>query len=373
MIKTSLVFQILKSKINKAIGRPLPVKLAVALTFLCNSKCKTCNIWKVYNESPGRIKEELTTEDWKELFDEIGTNLGWIDFTGGEPTLKKDVEDIVTYAYNNTAISIGSLTTNAILAKRSLQKIEKIVHKIPRNKAFNIIVSLDGVSSTHDEIRGVKGNFEKVIWLFNELKTLKKQYSNLNVSFGYTISEYNAGKFREFYHFLKKNHVSLRDIIPTLEHFTEYYGKNFNENSYESFKKDLLDDVNYYLKILNNETRSENIIHKIKSSFYRFYSKNIVTFLNDPQKMIIPCIAATFSALIDPYGNVYPCTQWNIRLGNLKEKNFREIWWGASATNVRNLMERQECPNCWTLCEAQPNWILGSGPMRWISYITKAC
>ncbi|WP_287583769.1 radical SAM protein, partial [Candidatus Borrarchaeum sp.] len=323
-----MAFQILKSKIRKTIGRPLPVKLAAALTFMCNSRCKTCHIWKIYKESPDRVKEELTTEDWKKIFDEIGTNLGWIDFTGGEPTLKKDVEDIITYAYNNTAISVASLTTNAILAKRSLHKIKKIVHEIPINKAFNIIVSLDGVSSTHDDIRGVKGNFENAIWLFNELKKLKKQYCNLTVSCGHTISEYNAGKFWAFYHFLKKNHISIREIIPTLEHFTEYYGKNFNENSYESFKKDLIDDFNYYLKMLINETRSKNIIHKVKSLFYRFYSKKIPAFLNDPQKMIVPCVAATYSAFIDPYGNVYPCTQWSIKLGNLKEKNFRDIWWG---------------------------------------------
>ena len=65
----SLAFQILKSKINKTVGRPLPVKLTLALTSLCNSRCKICNVWKVYKEFPERPKEELTTKDWKKLFE----------------------------------------------------------------------------------------------------------------------------------------------------------------------------------------------------------------------------------------------------------------------------------------------------------------
>ena len=355
----SLAFQILKSKINKTVGRPLPVKLTLALTSLCNSRCKICNVWKVYKEFPERPKEELTTKDWKKLFDEIGANLGWIDFTGGEPTLKKDMKETIIYAYNNTAISAATLTTNAILAK-SIKIIEKTLCEIPKNKILIVGISLDGVPEVHDKIRGVKRNFEKALRLFNEFKTLKKQYRNLIVNFAYTISEYNAGKFGIFYNFLKENYgVFISDIRMAFEHFTEYYGKKFNEKSYENIKNNLLNDVSHYFKILKNRNISSDTFHKAKSAFYEFYLKNIPTFVSNPQKMIIPCVAATHSAYIDPYGTVYPCTQWKTKLGNIKERNFKEIWWEDTAKKLRNLVKQQKCPNCWTPCEAQPSWIMG--------------
>ena len=116
-------FQILNSiKNNMLWNKPLPIKLTLALTFLCNSKCKTCSIWKIYKENPDKYKEELNIDDWKKLFDEIGNSLGWVEFTGGEPLLKKDVVDIVSYAYKNTSIFAGGITTNAVSPKNSYKK-----------------------------------------------------------------------------------------------------------------------------------------------------------------------------------------------------------------------------------------------------------
>ncbi|HEC67280.1 MAG TPA: SPASM domain-containing protein [Candidatus Desulfofervidus auxilii] len=80
--------------------------------------------------------------------------------------------------------------------------------------------------------------------------------------------------------------------------------------------------------------------------------------------MIIPCSAGTYSSYIDPYGNVYPCTQWNFKFGNLKENSFKEIWWSKKAEKVRELIKNGKCPNCWTPCEAQPSWVMNFGIIK---------
>ncbi|MCD6500402.1 radical SAM protein [bacterium] len=360
----NITFKILKTKINDFIRKTLPIKLTLALTFMCNSKCKTCNIWKIYKKSPEKVREELTTKDWKKLFDEIGNNLGWIEFTGGEPFLRKDIDEVVIYAYNNTAISAGGLTTNGIISKRILQVVKRIVENIPNGKILNIGISVDGVPEVHDEIRGISGNFEKAAWLFDKLKELKYIHKNLAVHFAYTISQYNAGKFRDFYDFMKESYgVSIDEITVTFEHFTEYYGRKFDRGSYESFKINLIKDIKYYLQKIN-ENRHKNLFHRIKLAFYKFYLRNIPEFVNKPRKMIIPCVAGKYSAYIDPYGNVYPCTQWLLKLGNLKERSFKEIWWGKKAEEVRKSIKNSKCPNCWTPCEAQPSWVMNFGLLR---------
>ena len=362
------ISNILNSKKNNIIyNKPLPIKLTLALTFLCNSKCKTCEIWKIYKENPDKYKEELRFYEWKRLFDEIGDNLCWVEFTGGEALLKKDVVDIITYAYINTSIFAGGLTTNAVSPKTSYKKIKEILEKIPDKKILNIGISLDGIPEVHDKIRGIEGNFEKAIYLFNELKQLKQQYKNLNIHFAYTISQYNAGRFEEFYKFVKNNYgISIDKITITFEHFTGYYVRENNKlnNPYGQFKEDIEKDVRFYINTLKKEKRQKDLFNKIKLTFYNFYLKNILNFTNNPKKMVIPCSSGTYSSYIDPYGNVYPCTQWNFKMGSLKENSFKEIWWGKKAREVRKLIKNGKCPNCWTPCEAQPSWIMNFGLLR---------
>jgi MoaA/NifB/PqqE/SkfB family radical SAM enzyme len=361
----------IKARLGDLKEKPLPIKLTIALTFLCNSRCKTCNIWRIYKKNYEKFYDELTYTDWIKLFDEIGDNLIWIEFTGGEITLKKDVEKIISYAYNNTSITIGGLNTNAVLPKRGLEVIKSILTNIPKEKTLVVGISLDGGPELHYKIRGIKENFKRALWLFKELKKLGKKYKNLIVHFSYTVSEYNAGNFKSFYNFLKERYgINIDDITITLEHFVSYYNRSyeFKENPYKKFRNGIIKDVRDYLDLSRKDGKKhKNIIDKIKSYFYKFYVKNIPTFIDNPKKMIIPCSAGTGSAYINPYGDVHPCISLDIKLGNLKKNTFKEIWWGGCAKLTRKQIKRGECPNCWTACEAEPSWVYNFGFIKgWV-------
>src|SRR5262245_58292926 len=64
-----------------------PVKLNVALTYWCQYRCKTCNIWQ------RRPVDELTTD---ELLTFVARNRGvsWFDLTGGEIFLREDIDEV---------------------------------------------------------------------------------------------------------------------------------------------------------------------------------------------------------------------------------------------------------------------------------------
>ncbi len=70
-----------------------PYRMDLALTYHCNNRCIHC-----YNES-SRAKIELTTSEWKRVLDQVW-NLGipHVVFTGGEPTLKNDLPELIAYA-----------------------------------------------------------------------------------------------------------------------------------------------------------------------------------------------------------------------------------------------------------------------------------
>ncbi len=73
--------------------------------------------------------------------------------------------------------------------------------------------------------------------------------------------------------------------------------------------------------------------------------------------MILKCSAARFSAYIDPYGVVHPCTMWNRPLGNVNASNLADILNSDAAKEARALIDRKACPKCWTPCEAQPSFV----------------
>jgi len=364
----NLITRIFKSKLINTIGKPIPFKLTIAPTFLCNSRCKTCNIWKIYKEKPEKIYDELEFNSWKRLFDEIGNNLIWVEVTGGEPTLCSNIDRIMSYIYRKTGIVACGLTTNGIFPQKALKIIRNLLRTIPTHKTLVVGISLDGEPQLHDTIRGVKGSFEKALWLYKNLKMLKENHDNLVIHFSYTISRYNAGKFNSFYKFLRKSqNISITDITVTLEHYTHFYHKLqiTQINPYNDFYKRIIDDISTYLRLfMRNEKRIDGVLNKARFNFYRFYIKKIPAFLNNPKKMIIPCTAGTSSAYIDPYGNVYPCTSWALVLGNLKKHSFREIWWSNLARKVRKKIINGECVNCWTPCEAQPSWTYNLGLLR---------
>ena len=67
-------------------GRPLmlPVNITVSVSYRCNSRCQTCNVWLLPND-------DFTIDEWDRTFQSLGQAPYWFTFSGGEPTLRKDL------------------------------------------------------------------------------------------------------------------------------------------------------------------------------------------------------------------------------------------------------------------------------------------
>jgi len=355
--------RILKAKTSEIINKPLPIKLTIALTFLCNSRCKTCNIWKIYKEKPNMVYKELPIATWLKLLNELRETLIWLEFTGGEPFLKNGIDKILVHAFKNTSVYAIGITTNAVYPEHTLNVLSRIINEVPSNKQLIIGISIDGTPDLHDEIRGIKGNFERAIYLYRKIKMLREQYKNIHVHFSYTVSQYNAGRLKELYEYLRDSKIidNISEISITIEHYTAFYNRGITNihNSYRKLTNDIKRDIENYIKLLRNDNyKNKGIINSVKLTFYKFYARKILNFITNPRRMIIPCVAGKFSAYIDPYGNVYPCTQWLVKLGNIKKQTFKEIWFSKKTDDIRKSIAKGECPNCWTPCEAQPSWIM---------------
>ncbi len=95
-----------------------------------------------------------------------------------------------------------SIITNAIESEDVLERIKKIKSICEKHKVqFSAMVSIDGVGKAHDQVRGVKGNFESAISVFKYLE----QDLKIPTSFGCTISKINAWDADDLLYYAKRH------------------------------------------------------------------------------------------------------------------------------------------------------------------------
>ena len=168
-------------------GRAFPAwHFFLELTRRCNLRCRMCQyITYLENTSGAEQRQgELTTEEWKGVIDQTG-RLSFITFTGGEPLIREDFLELLTYAAQRARVHY---ITNATLLKAPTA--EASVNLAPRRiggKGLNFVgVSLEGPAELHDHIRQQPGAFDKSaagIKLLSDFRgTLKKQCPMVHIT-----------------------------------------------------------------------------------------------------------------------------------------------------------------------------------------------
>lgn len=158
-----------------------PVRFVIDITYRCNMHCTHCHA-KAGEVAPRLLENELTTTEVTDLLKELDEMKVFdITITGGEPILRSDLIEIIRYS-RNLNFSTLTLITNGSLVSEETAK--SLLHA----GLNQIRVSLDGLESVNDEIRG-PGNFEKatkgienLLKFFPSLKILtvltRKNYKN---------------------------------------------------------------------------------------------------------------------------------------------------------------------------------------------------
>jgi MoaA/NifB/PqqE/SkfB family radical SAM enzyme len=132
----------------------------VHVTNHCNFRCAHCF---VDFESD---KRDLPSAAYARLAEEIGA-LFWLDIGGGEPFLRKDLAEIVG-AFGARVVHIPS---NGSLLPQMLERLREIRARQPDTELL-IGLSLDGLQTTHDRLRGAPGNWQQVWEAYEAIRAL---------------------------------------------------------------------------------------------------------------------------------------------------------------------------------------------------------
>lgn len=308
--------------------RPFPFNLVASLTYRCNSRCKTCNVWR-------KSAEELTTDEWRKVFDKIGKSPYYLTFSGGEPFLREDIVEIVGAACQLCQPAIITIPTNALLSRLIPHKVAEMLQRA-QGVQVGINVSLDGVGQEHDTIRGVEGGYERALETYQGLRALK--YENLTLSIHTVVSRFNIEHFLEI-------HRELSKLEPD-----SYISEVAEERvELDTMGMDIAPSPQEYAEVadfLMAEIKNGHFsgLARIAQAFRMHYYELAKRILLE-QRQVIPCYAGFSSAHLAPDGDVWACCTRAEPLGNLRDTDydFAPIWFGEQAQAMRRSIAAGEC------------------------------
>jgi MoaA/NifB/PqqE/SkfB family radical SAM enzyme len=316
-------------KLFRRFGWPkmLPLSITINVTERCNSRCKTCKIWR------SKTKKELSLNDYKKIFSTIGKPY-WVTVTGGEPFIRKDLANIVKMLYHTCKPKVVTIPSNGIMHEKIEKDVSQIL-SVCRDTRFIINLSLDEIGKKHDKIRGVRGNFESVIKTYEKLRNLN--YPNLTLGMNTVISNYNISEIDALLSFTESLGVDSH-VFETAELRKEL--KNERENIVPS-QKEALKALGLLISKRKQKAKGlPKIIHGFRRRYYN-YSKKILK----QEKQILPCYAGFASAQISSDGDVWVCCMRCETLGNLRQNDydFKGVWFGKGADRLRKAIKKRKC------------------------------
>jgi len=320
------------------------LNLTFSVTNLCQSKCKTCSIWQMYRQHPEKLRAELTLEEIERIFRSIG-HVYVFNVSGGEPFLRKDFVEIIELACRHLSPGIIHIPTNAIatrlIAEKTRQILQILQSRYPSTR-LTVKPSLDHIDSRHDEIRGVAGNFEKVMLLFKTLKAMKADYPHFHVELGTVISRWNVDDIEEIAAFITKlDPESYRNEI------AEQRSEMLNmENPITPDADEYKKAIAFFVQQIKTNMKNDLFFHRITNAFRLVYYDLAIKIL-DQRRQVIPCYGGLSNAHLTPYGDIWACCTlgYDKPMGSLRDfgYDFARLWSSPQADEVRRFIHDRNC------------------------------
>lgn len=293
---------------------PIPTELISQIHLLdqCILRCTHCYVGDT-RFKPRKKPDLNTLKDRIKKICDFSKQLGFKDHTmnisGGEPTIREDLLEIISYIKENDAIPM--LLTNGQLLT------EEFAERIKDAGCEHIQISIEGLGEYNDSIRG-KGTYEKAI---KAAEIARK--AGFKVVIGTTLSGGNIDHIQEFFN-------SLDGQVDKF-HVREVTGIGAGKD----------------LELLTPEQRKD---------FYRFahdWKGKTRLFIEDPPYCSISddlvdkragCGAFICLLCVDVDGSVYPCRKAPVKMGHVDD--LESAWNSPIAIRLRNRDFDGKCGTC---------------------------
>lgn len=309
---------------DSIIKNPPLRNLFLELTLRCNENCIHCG--SRCNEV---CSDELSITDYKRILDEVKRDFDiskiQLDITGGEPLLRKDFFEIMSYA-NNLGYRWG-MTSNAILID------DIIADKLYKCGMRTIAVSLDGMAETHDILRGRKGAFDAAVKGINSLV--------------------NHGGFQHIQVTTVINHQNFSDLIPMFN-----WLKNVDIDSWRVINIEPMGRAKDHPELLLTGDEYKYLFNFIREKRAEGYPLTYgcshflgLDYEREVRQWYFLCNAGLYTASIMSNGDIGACLDIERRpeliQGNIFKNTLKDVWENKFEFFRKNLDTMNEkCSQC---------------------------
>lgn len=274
---------------------PLPVAVTFAVSYKCQCNCVHCSAGKHMKNGV----KELSTIEAKRVIDE-SQNLGVsiMAFTGGEPLLRDDIFELISYVNKKKAVPI-LFTNGQFLTDENIQRLVN-------SGLYSLFVSIDSpIAEEHDNLRNMPGLFESAI---EGIRKAKLKGIFVGLSSYATRSATNAGMYKKIYKLAKElgvHNLMLFDGVPT---------GNMLKDTSEILTPEQREEIRLFSsKIFKNK--------EIPPLSSQSWQNSIEGYLGG-----IGCLAGHIQYYVSAYGDVTPCDFTPLSFGNIRNEPLRDIW-----------------------------------------------
>lgn len=304
-----------------------PYRMDLALTYRCNNNCSHC-----YNPRDGidpklAASREISSSLWKQILSrlwEIG--IPHIVFTGGEPTLRNDLPELIGYAQ-----SLGQVTGLNTNGRRLSDP--NYVQELVAAGLDHVQITLESSNpGIHDRMVASKGAWQHtIVGIRNVLGT------RLFVMTNTTLLTHNTPFLAETLDFLAELGIPTVGLNALI-----YSGRGANVGTGLP-ERDLPQLLELALK--KTQSSGQSLIWYTPTQYCNF----------DPVLLglgVKGCTAARYNMCIEPDGNVLPCQSYYQSLGNILSDPWEKIWNHDLAVYLRERKYVPEkCKGCGLLPE----------------------
>jgi MoaA/NifB/PqqE/SkfB family radical SAM enzyme len=321
------------------------------ITRRCNLRCRMCNNIKWLQETNAKeqAENELSTEEWKGVIDQIGRP-ALITLTGGEPWLRPDFPELLEYACSRHVVHC--ITNASLLKEREVKRcVELAPRRLQTKGLFFMGISLDALGELHDEIRGARGIFEKAERAIRLLASLRekagKRYPMLHVTS--VIQEANVDILPKMPAYIREMGADIYNLTLELRSWDIAGLGSFDPAliSLESIGQPRIDPER--LRSALEATRREAEKAGIELRLPRMPLEEVVRYYSEGHALErFRCLVPWNTMWISYDGEASPC--YIKVVGNVRRSSLKEIWASPQMREFRTSARRGLWPVCHGCC-----------------------
>lgn len=279
----------------------VPLVVSWNLTRKCNLKCLHCYI----NATTEELNGELDTEESKRLIDQIcEVSRPLLILSGGEPLLRKDVYELICYG-TERGLRMGLGSNGGLIDAQAARKLKEAGVK-------TVSISIDSnLPEQHDGFRGINGSWSKAI---EAIKFLCE--NNILVQVNTTLTQENFNQ--------------IDDIMTLTEQMgVENFHLFFLVPTGRGAKIADISPAMYEAMIKTTFVKTARHRLNVRPSCAPQFMRIAKDMGLDMRQWIRGCMAGMYYCRVYPNGDITPCPYLPVKLGSVREKTFKDIWFNS--------------------------------------------